>query len=473
MRHGLINVEDLNATALILEDGLSITYSKLLKDISGTADYLPSPGVIYIIGKNDYPSILLYLTALQTSAVPLFINRGAKPAYLADLIRRFSPTYVLAENATMEAIGEAASHYVYKSNSAPYTLFTNANQARPALHPDLAFLALTSGSTGSSKLVRITHRNLVSNARAIADYLELGPADRAISSLPLSYSYGLSVLNSHLFAGATVVLTDKSMMEKEFWDLIRTHSATSLAGVPYHYDMLLRLRFERLNAPSLRKMTQAGGRLAPEKIVKVHEACATLGIRFWTMYGQTEASPRISYVPSDHTIEKLGSIGRAIPGGHLWVCDDTGADVSESGACGELVYEGPNVCMGYAETADDLAKEDENAGVLHTGDLAHADADGYFFIDGRLKRFLKVFGNRISLDQIERTLSADGFECIASGDDDMLIVHVVGAEDTDTMVLRRQVASAAGINASAVTVNVIDQIPRLPTGKVDYQCLRQ
>ncbi|MEG3618305.1 AMP-binding protein [Magnetovibrio sp. PR-2] len=460
---GLVCFDTPDRVAIITEAGQAISYSDLKADIERVSQHLRPRELTFIIGRNDYPTVLLYLSALSRGTVPLLLN-GEKPVeHYAELIKRFAPQSIFCRT---EMDGFCPSF-----EEGAYTLYQNLNSTEPRLHPDLAYLAATSGSTGEPKLVRHTLNNLVSNAAAIAEYLDICPDDRALASLPVSYSYGLSVVNSHLYSGASIVLTNSGMMEKEHWALMREHETTSFAGVPYHYEMLLRLKLARLKLPALAKMTQAGGRLDPENILKVQDACEAEGIKFWTMYGQTEASPRMSYLPPQDIKAKPASIGKAIPGGRLWVEGENTADITQSGQVGELVYEGPNVCMGYAHSAEDLALGDENHGILRTGDLARADADGHFYIEGRLGRFLKIYGNRISLDQIERFVQDKGYDCAAHGWDDHLIVEVVDIASQPADDLRHELAIFADINTSAIDVTAIADLPRLETGKVDYQCL--
>ncbi|RYI97112.1 MAG: AMP-dependent synthetase, partial [Actinomycetales bacterium] len=215
----------------------------------------------------------------------------------------------------------------------------------PVLHPDLRLLLSTSGSTGSPKLVRLSRENLTSNAHAIADYLDLHGDDRAITSLPLHYCYGLSVLHSHLVRGAGVVLTDLSVVDECFWDLCRRARVTTLSGVPYTFELLHRSGFAEREPGSLRRVTQAGGRLRPEAVREYADTCATRGIDFFVMYGQTEATARMAYLPPALAAAHPDAAGIAIPGGHLRIdsVPDQPADV------GEVVYSGPNVMLGYAE----------------------------------------------------------------------------------------------------------------------------
>ena len=337
---------------------------------------------------------------------------------------------------------------------------------------NLALLLTTSGSTGSPKLVKISNKNLVSNAISISKYLDISENDRAITSLPFNYSYGLSVINSHLYSGGSIVLTNKSIMEGGFWDAVRNNSVTSFSGVPYSYEILLKLKIEKLDAPSIKKMTQAGGKLDSEKIEKIYTACRDNSIKFYTMYGQTEATARISYLPTEDTLRKPNSIGIAIPDGQLWLENKNGDIVKKAGVIGELVYQGANVSMGYAKNINDLTSGDVNCGVLKTGDLASFDEEGYFYIEGRKNRFIKVYGIRVSLDSLEKMVSKMGYTCAATGVDNKLLLYVVAnLSDLSSEQLRMDIAGVLRINIIAIYINLVKELPRLETGKVDYNLL--
>ena len=321
--------------------------------------------------------------------------------------------------------------------------------------------------------MRLSLKNLIANAASISQYLKITPTEIAITSLPFNYSYGLSVINSHLFSGASIALTNRSLLDAGFWKLINELNVTSLAGVPYSYEMLLKLRLERLKMPTVKTLTQAGGRLDPIKVKKVAEFCLANDMRFFTMYGQTEATARISYLPLENVLKRPNSIGKAIPNGLLRIEDGDGQPVEASGVVGELIYEGPNVSMGYAECLDDLKLGDVFKGTLRTGDLASFDDAGYFYIDGRIQRFLKIFGVRISLDAVERLLIDKGVEGAVYGTDDLLTISVVNLASDKLEELQLSFAATLGIHHSGVRVRTISELPRLVNGKVDYQCLSQ
>jgi acyl-CoA synthetase (AMP-forming)/AMP-acid ligase II len=320
------------------------------------------------------------------------------------------------------------------------------------VHPDLSVLLTTSGSTGNPKLVRLSRTAVETNAEQIAEALEIDGNEVAITTLPLFYSYGLSVLNSHLIRGATVVLERTGIVQRTFWNAAVEHQVTSMAFVPSQYEMLRRLRFDPAKYPALRTLTQAGGRLRTERVTEFADKMATVGGKLYVMYGQTEAAPRMATLPPDRLADKLGSVGQAMPGGEFVIEDD------------EVVYRGANVMMGYAETAGDLVKGDEQGGVLRTGDLGRLDDEGFLFITGRLKRMAKVFGVRINLDDVEKN-----FPVAAVAGDDKLVVFVVDLDDETA--LRSKIAEWLGTHHTGVVVHRIEAMPLLPNGKTNYRAL--
>ncbi len=340
----------------------------------------------------------------------------------------------------------------------------------PALHPDLALLLSTSGTTGSPKLVRLSAANIQSNALAIADYLQIGPDERAITSLPLFYSYGMSVLHSHLAAGAALVLTERSVSDAAFWQLFREAGATSLAMVPHQFDLLEAQGFGKEPLPGLRYVTQAGGKLPQAAAERFAALAERGGWRMYVMYGQTEAAPRMAYIPPGDLAAHAGTIGRAIPGGRLWVADDAGTEIAAPGVPGELMYQGPNVMMGYAEARGELALG-QGPDILATGDIAERTEAGYFRIVGRLKRFVKLYGLRLSLDQMEQHLAQEGISAFCLNADDHLVVL---SRDASALGRAAELLCAGyGLPAGAVLAAEIAEVPLMPSGKTDFRRLQE
>jgi len=395
------------------------TYAQLRDEVAAVGERMPGRELVLVRCGPDAASAIGYLAALAAGHAVILLEAGADPA---AVVERYDPRFIVEHGQVAE------------------------RDAVPVdLHPDLRVLLSTSGSTGSPKLVRLTARNVLGNAESIVEYLGIDAGERAIASLPIPYSYGLSVLHSHLRAGASVVFTGHSVIRPEFWEEVRRHEVTSFAGVPYAYAMLERIGMRDMDLPSLRYMTQAGGRLDPE--VALRYAART---RFFVMYGQTEATARIAYVPPERLAEKAGSIGIPIPGGRLRAEE------------GELVYEGPNVMLGYAEARDDLARGDELRGVLPTGDLGHADDDGFFYVTGRRKRIAKVYGQRVNLDEVEAAV--DGPAGAVAGEDRIDVYAERGAD-------ARALAARFRLPPRAVRVHELERLPVRPSGKIDYAAL--
>lgn len=445
----------------VIDARRTISYSVLATQADAIAATLPDRErtLGFLAFSNNIESVCLYLGTLRSSRhVPLLVQADMDPALLAALVAHYHPDWLaLAPGAAApEGYRMLATH----GDLVIHAAIEGFADAQP--HPDLALLLSTSGSTGSSKLVRLSYAGLAANATSIVAYLGLRASDRAITTLPLAYSFGMSILNSHLEAGASMVLTDESMVGRGFWELAQAQGITSISGVPATFEMLRRISLERLGLDRLRMLTQAGGRLRDALIEEFLNASDQLGLEFFVMYGQTEASPRISYVPSGQLRSKIGSIGIAIPGGTL--------DLDAS--TGELIFTGQNVMLGYAMQREDLATGDEVSGVLHTGDLARRDEDGYYYITGRAKRFVKISGNRVNLDEVESMLAGELGRAVAcSGSDDDLVVFVPGQADVDQSAVRQLIQQRYKLFPGHVRVKSLVALPLLGNGKTDYQTL--
>ena len=461
----LINNSQPEKTAIVCDNGDTISYGKLKKLINSFSIYFKERSIVFLIGSNNVSSLVCYFAALESGVVPLLLSENINDEQLNDLIDIYSPKYIFSKKTFSNSI------YSLRAKVEEGHLFLRNKALDISIHKDLALLLTTSGSTGSPKLVKLTKENIKSNAESISEYLKIGYDDRAITSLPFNYSYGLSVINSHLFSGGSIVLSSSSMMEEKFWKSINEYSVTSIAGVPYNYEMMLRLGIDNLDIPTIKKMTQAGGKLDYQKAKKVNDSLQLKGIDFYTMYGQTEATARISYLPCGNLDKKPNSIGIPIPGGRLWLENEEGLKISNSKIVGEMIYEGLNVSMGYAESKEDLSIGDVNKGILKTGDLAYFDEEGYYFIEGRNNRFVKVFGNRISLDSLEKLVTTKGFDSVATGVDDKIVIYVIEEPNLSVAELRKEISESIGINMVAIKVTPIDDFPRLDSGKINYKAL--
>lgn len=418
--------------------------------------------LVFNMCSNTIGSLAGYISFVNNHDAVLLLDAHLEYTVFTLLYNTYLPRYIWAPDSFEAPTG--ANRVIDLKD---YSLWEIPENHTP-VNKSLSVLLTTSGSTGSPKLVRLSEKNLDSNARSIIEYLHITSEERPVTSLPMYYSFGLSIINSHLLSGATLLLTPASYVEREFWQFANENSFTSFSGVPYTFEIMKKLKLWKQPMPTLRTLTQAGGKLSDELLQFFMEKYEPKGVMFYLMYGQTEATARMSYLEPEYGLTKLGSIGKGIPGGTFSLTDDDGRVIEAANEVGELVFEGPNVSLGYAENAADLLKDDENHGVLHTGDLAYRDADGFYFIAGRKKRFLKLFGNRISLDYMETLLKPLLKDCVCVGNDSKLIIYTTDSEYDENAVVDA-IVERTKIVRNVFYVRHIDAIPRSESGKILYK----
>jgi len=445
----------------IAATGAHISFAELAQRTDSLANLLDvgRKALAFCFFRNDLASIENYLACLTAGTAAYLADPAIDSAMQQRLVALYEPDWVLSSSAADERYLPEGGYE--RAPEAGAGVWWRRKKDRPrAIHSDLAVLLSTSGSTGSSKLARLSLRNLVSNAGSIAAALSLAPDHRPITSLPLHYSYGLSVLNSHLATGAETVVTAEPILSAGFWDTFRQYECTSWAGVPYSYQVLRRLDLRNLKLPSLRDLTQAGGKLQNDLIAHFHGIASSFGVRFWVMYGQTEATARISILPSSDLPERIGSAGRAIPGGELWTEN------------GELFYRGPNVMLGYATSPEQLGAGDELQSVLATGDLGYMDVQGYCYVTGRLKRIAKLMGVRVNLDEVEQMVRSRVPAAVV-GRDDRLVIFAEQNDDALFQSLKSELSEHLRLNHTCFTFRYIPALPVNTNGKVDYPKLQE
>ena len=464
---------DFSGTAIVTDDGRSVSYAELKQLTGEWATKVPSRSLVFLLVGNNLDSLIAYVACLNHGIVQLMLDAHIDKQLFQRFEEIYHPDFIWRP---------ADGRYVLEPRNTPKTRKEDSNVLCAScipwfeskkFHPDLALLLTTSGSTGSPKLVRQSYKNIRANTVSIVEYLKLDSTERPITTLPMNYTYGLSIINSHLAVGATILLTEKSIMQREFWNFFVEQGATSFGGVPYTYEILDKLMFFRRKLPSLRTMTQAGGKILPALHQKFAEYAHHEGKNFVVMYGQCEATARMSYLPPERALDKVGSMGIAIPGGRFSLIDVDGKEIIDPEITGELVYEGANVTLGYAECADDLSKGDERQGRLVTGDMAKRDAEGFYYVVGRKKRFLKIFGNRVNLDETERLIKDrfPGMDCACGGVDDKMKIFVTeGGREKEIQVF---VAEKTHLNFTAFDVVPINSIPKNASGKTLYSELPQ
>lgn len=457
-----IDKKPVSSLASIDDAGGQLTYGELVNLRGELATVLPERELVFCLCENKVGSLAGFLTLYDCKDVCLLLSAHIDKALLKVLDETYSPSYYWMPEAMVEESGYEKM-YDYKN----FVLCKTGKKA-PAMHPDLSMLMTTSGTTGSPKLVRHKYGNIESNAKNVAKVFGWTHEERGIIDLPMQYTMGLNVINSHLYAGATVLLIEANLMSPKYWSFIKEQKGTNFTGVPFSYEILKRLRFAKMDLPYLTTLAEGGGKLSDSLFASFAAYAVENGKRFFATFGTTETSARLAYLPPECATTHIGSIGRAIPEGTLILVDENGQEIQKAEVEGELRYEGPNVTMGYGTCVEDLTKGDEFCGVYETGDLAKKDADGFFYIVGRKKRFLKLFGLRVSLDQSERIISEHfGIECACTGDDTKMRIYITDEKLKEDV--KQLISEKTGLKASSFEVKVIDAIPHFESGKINYR----
>jgi acyl-CoA synthetase (AMP-forming)/AMP-acid ligase II len=447
------------STALVTPEMDEISYQDLVSKINKFSSNLePEKHIALCIATSCPEFIVSYLGFLNSGIVPLLLYERLNNYLLKKYIETYTPKYLwLPKNITLND-----SEYRVQIESKNSQLYKRKTKFSLDIHTDLATLATTSGSTGSKKLVRQTRQNLESNAHGIKNALQLQKSLSTITTLPLNYTFGISIIHSHFLAGATIHLTNFSIAQKQFWELVKESDIGIIYGVPVTFDIFRKLKIDKLELPKLKAFAQAGGKLTQNTREYILRYCQQNYKSFHIMYGQAEATTRISSFDLVKKPEKFESVGKPLMDCHLSVSKS-----SEVASKSEVIFYGPNVCMGYANTRRDLNLGDQWNGELRTGDLGYLDNDGYLYITGRLKRMIKIFGHSVSLDQLEETLQKEfGINIACLQKNDVLLVF------TERPASKAQIVSAissrTGLSSSEFKIAEISTLPRTDTGKKNY-----
>lgn len=435
------------------------TYQDVLDITQQIEDIFNGRHLVILSADNDLVSLSVYLRSIRTRTPVMLLSNDIDSSELEVIVNKFRPSFLISCN---NSIGTLKDKHTTRSIE-NYHLFEFKQFNPVKIFDNLALLLPTSGSTGTAKFVRISYQNIVHNTQSIIKFLKINCEDITITTLPMNYSFGLSIINTYVEMGACLVLTNKSIIERDFWSMLAKHSITSLSGVPYTFKLLKQLGFLRKSYPSLRTISQAGGGLDLETKKVFLNYSKKNKINFFVMYGQTEATARISFVPPSKLGIKLSSIGKPIPGGRIKIDSNNEQE-------GELIYYGKNVSLGYANNFLDLIRGDENNCILRTGDIGFKDSDGYFFVTGRLSRFIKVNGIRIGLDDLEEMIEREfvDIDVKCYGKDDSLLIDYQskGLNDENLKIF---LSKKLGIHHKYIAVFKVNSIPRNKTGKKIYK----
>ena len=420
----------------ILGNKEKMSYAGLYARSLNLARYLVSTygqnNNILLISPNSAYFIVVYMAIMKSGNVCVPLNPAIEEGNLSFIVKLCDARIAFVSESMQKRNWDLIENVIFNYND---LLKVNSNYELDLLdqiyfnEERLAEIIFTSGSTGEPKGVMITHRNIIANTESIVQYLELTGDDIIEIVLPFYYCYGLSLLHTHMKAGGSIVLNNTFMFLGSVINDLNNYACTGFSGVPSHFQILLRKTqsFKETRFPGLRYVTQAGGKLHNAFITEFTEHFPE--VRFFVMYGQTEATARLAYLEPEKLGEKLGSLGKAIPGVHLDIMDEAGNLVKKTGVAGEIVARGDNIMKGYLGDEEDTRKTLKD-GWLHTGDIAYKDEDGYFYLTARKKEIIKVGGRRISPKEIEEVIvSIPGVvDCSISGVFDEILGEALQAE---------------------------------------------
>ena len=461
----ILELQNINphSIAAIDSNNDKLTYADISILSQEISKHIPERTLCFLLVENNIGGIAWTMSMLESQQlVPLILNVKTEDTLYQQLLDTYQPSYICAPSYITLKGEVINSRFGYQ--------LCKVSDNHCVLHPELSHLLPTSGSTGSPKLVRHKYENIEAAGLNISTFFELKETDRPLMVLPLYYTMGLSMVFSHLRVGATILITGLNMTDPNFWKFLKEQCATSFTGVPYSFQILNLMRFFRMDLPHLELLTQGGGKMPTDLNIKFAEYCRDKRKRWIATYGQSECTARMAYLPAKWAIDKVGSIGIAVPNGELSLIDTEGHLITTPHSEGEMCYRGKNVTMGYARKQKDLSLGDERNGYIRTGDLAYFDEDGCYYIVGRMGRFLKLFGMRVGLDECEQIVQTEcGIECACVGTDEKMIVYITNAdkqsEVKDTLVQKTHIV------ATSFEIRTVLEIPKNEAGKKLYNKL--
>ena len=456
-----------NSIALIDTNKNKIKYKDIQNRAKILKNKLKKKDLILIVAENTIGSILSYIYSIINNYVVIFVDSTVHENEIKKIITKYRPNFIACESTKLvnlikkkkytRIFNTYENYYFYKTNFK--TRLTSKN---------LQILLPTSGSMGSNKYVKISKKNIYENTISIIKYLKITKKDRAITNMPYCYSYMLSILNTHLQKGGTIVVSKKSIIQKEFWEIFNNFKLTSFNGVPYIYEIINRIGLKRIFSKSLRYITQAGGKLDNKLSLKLAKLAIKKKIKFFSMYGQTEASPRISFLEPKFSIKKNGSIGKALLNTKIWL-QNGDEIIKKPYTKGSIYFSGKNVMMGYAKNYLDLLKNPRTQKKLNTGDIGYFDKEGFYYITSRSKRYAKIYGNRIDLDELEIKMKSKKLDIACVGK--LNNVNVFYNDKKNLKKIENGLYSILNKNLNAFNFLYIKNFPRTNNKKINYKFL--
>lgn len=459
------------------DKGESVTYKETLDYTLKIKEVISERCFVFLFTKNNIGGVLNYVACIKNRIVPFLLSAETNKELVNNLLEVYKPRYIFLP---VELKDNYKDYKIVYEDYDYSILRTNYNEEEK-LDEDLCMCTSTSGSTGTQKLVRLSYQNIAENTMQGWDFFytnlerENIPLDnsnfKCLVALPINYSFVLLIINIVLWGGGVVLITERNPFEKEFWEFFVREKANTFHGIPYHCEILNKIGFFENQYPDLQIMIIAGGVLSNE----LYDKCVSFAKRNKTIfgigYGQSEATAVISELEGDKVESKKGSIGKGLTGMNLYLIDDAGNKINKPGIDGELVVEGNNIALGYSKDRKDLSKGNEFNKVLYTGDIAVFDEDGYFYIKGRKSRFVKLYGNRINLDDIELLIKKEykNLDIACVGKDEKIYIFI--NDEKYQNEVEAFILSKLNLNKKAIETKYMEKIPRNESGKVLYSSL--
>jgi len=456
-----------NNIAIIDKEHSDLSYKQVLKESNKIKKKIKIKSLILIISENTLGSLLAYIFCIINNHVAIIIDSKTDKKNILKVFKNYEPNYIFLSKEIKTIFNKKC---LEKYSFFDQILLKNKINKKKKLNKNLSVLLSTSGSMGSIKFVKLSRNNLKINTDSIINYLKINNKDSAITNLPISYSYMISVINTHLEAGGSIIISKYSLIEKKFWKILKNSKVTSFNGVPYTYEMLIRIGIKNIKINSLKYLTQAGGKLEKNKLKEIINFCKKHNIKFFSMYGQTEASPRISYLKPEFSEKKIGSIGKGLSGNKIYIINDTGKKILKPYVEGEIICEGKNVFMGYSKNYNDLNRPNEKNYKLKTGDLGFFDKDGFFFITSRISRITKIFGNRIDLGDLESLMKQKGYKVVCLSDNKKIFIFIEKKYNKTNLI--NTISQITNLNISSFKLIKLKYFPRTSNNKVSYSELK-
>lgn len=454
--------------AIINKEYSNLTYKQVLTEADKIKKRIKKRSLILIVSENSIGSLIAYIFCIINNHVGIIIDLKTTKQNILKIFKDYQPNYIFISKKNNSLFKKVCSEkYTFFDQS----LMKNKLTQEKKINKSLSLLLSTSGSMGSVKFVKLSRSNLKYNTDSIINYLKINKKDSAITNLPISYSYMLSIINTHFEVGGSIVISKYSLVEKEFWETLKNSKVTSFNGVPYTYEMLSRIDLKNIKIDTLKYLTHAGGKLEKDKLKEIIKFCKKNNLKFFSMYGQTEASPRISYLKPEFSEKKIGSIGKGIPGNKIYIMDNSGKKILKPFVEGEIICEGKNVFMGYSKNYNDLKNANEENYKLKTGDLGFFDKDGFFYITSRINKLAKIFGYRIDIGALENLMSQKGYKVACLSDNKKIFIFIEKKYNKTDLI--NAISKITNLNIGSFELIKLKYLPRTSNNKISYNELKK